>query len=148
MNSPQYDEKNTEFVLRFDGCSKGNPGLAGAGAVIYDENFEIWSGYQFVGEKATNNMAEYNGLLIGLRESVNKGIKYLKVEGDSLLVIKQMTGEYRVNSENLIELYNEAKNLEKQFITVSYHHILRNKNKRADELANQSLLKNKKDNFI
>jgi ribonuclease HI len=135
------NQRSEEFILRFDGCSKGNPGLAGAGAVIYNNDVEVWSHYEFVGEKATNNIAEYHGLLIGLKEAVNKNIQNLKIEGDSLLVIKQMKGEYKVNSENLIELYKEAKNLDKQIKFVSYEHILRNKNKRADKLANQGLPK-------
>ena len=128
-----------EYLLPFDGCSKGNPGKAGAGAVIYKNNTEIWSKSLFIGNKNTNNEAEYTGLLIGLEEAIDMGIKNLCVEGDSLLVINQMTGKYKVKSENLILLYNKAKELEKRFDVIIYNHIYRNLNKRADELANLSV---------
>ena len=128
---PEFD-----FKLNFDGCSKGNPGLAGAGAVIYHFNKEYWTNYFFVGEKFTNNHAEYTGLILGLQQAKEFGIKYLKVEGDSMLVINQMKGIYKCKSDNLIELYNKAKELEKHFEKIEYCHIFRNKNKRADELSN------------
>ena len=76
-----------------------------------------------VGENATNNYAEYMGLIIGLEKAVDMKIKKLFVEGDSMLVIKQMKGEYKVNSSNLIELYKEAKNWEKHFDVIYYNHI-------------------------
>jgi len=125
-----------DFRLNFDGCSKGNPGLAGAGAVIYKFDKEYWTNYFFVGEKFTNNHAEYAGLILGLQQAKEFGIKYLKVEGDSLLVINQMKGLYKCRSENLFELYNKAKELEEHFEKIEYVHVLRNKNKRADELSN------------
>jgi len=131
---PEYD-----FKLNFDGCSKGNPGLAGAGAVIYNYNTELWSNYLFIGEKFTNNHAEYSGLILGLERAVVLGIKNLKVEGDSLLVINQMKGIYKCKSDNLLELYNEAKKLEQKFDKIEYEHVLRNKNKRADELSNKAI---------
>lgn len=136
------------FKLKFDGCSKGNPGLAGAGAVIYlnDDNDndneleEIWAASQFIGTKATNNEAEYNGLIIGLKKAIELNIKELNVEGDSLLVIKQMLGEYNVKSENLFKLYNEAKEYQKQFKNITFSHIYRINNKRADQLSNMALI--------
>lgn len=128
---PEYD-----FKLNFDGCSKGNPGLAGAGAVIYKHDKEFWTNYFFVGDKFTNNHAEYEGLILGLKQAKEFGIRYLKVEGDSLLVINQMKGLYQCKSENLIDLYNAAKKLEEHFAKIEYVHVLRNKNKRADELSN------------
>ena len=124
------------FKLQFDGCSKNNPGLAGAGAVIYHENDELWSDYFFVGEKATNNHAEYAGLILGLQKAIQMEIKDLTVEGDSLLVINQMNGKYKCNSTNLIELYDKAKKLSSNFNHINFIHIYRNNNKRADELSN------------
>ena len=62
------------YTLFFDGCSKGNPGRAGAGAVIYKNHLEVYADSLFVGEKKTNNVAEYNGLLLGLHEAVSRGI--------------------------------------------------------------------------
>jgi len=130
-----------EYKLQFDGCSKSNPGIAGAGAVIYKFNEEIYSKIQFVGNNSTNNVAEYTGLIIGLKLAIEMGIKNIAVEGDSLLVIKQMKGEYKVKSENLIDLYNEAKQLIKNFEFISFNHIYRNNNKRADELSNLAITK-------
>jgi len=131
MNNIDFDYK-----LFFDGASKGNPGLAGAGAVIYNGEKEIWYGHKFIGEKATNNEAEYGGLIIGLNKAIELNIKSLLVNGDSLLVINQMTGKYKCNSENLLPFYNIAKELNKQFDNIQYYHVYRNFNKRADELSN------------
>lgn len=130
------DNITNGFKLQFDGCSKNNPGLAGAGAVIYHEEDELWSDHFFVGENATNNHAEYAGLILGLQQAIVLGIKSLTVEGDSLLVINQMTGKYKCNSQNLIELYDKAKELEDKFENICFVHIYRNKNKKADELSN------------
>ena len=132
--------KEIEYLLQFDGCSKGNPGKAGSGAVIYKNKNEIWSKSLYIGDKNTNNEAEYIGLIIGLEEAINIGIQHLYVEGDSLLVIKQMKGEYKVKAENLYKLYENAKKVEKQFTSVSYNHVYRDKNKRADLLSNLALI--------
>jgi ribonuclease HI len=143
QNNKQEEAKifpEIEYRLQFDGCSKKNPGLAGAGAVIYKYSKEIWSGCLFVGTNATNNYAEYSGLIIGLEKAVELNIKALHVEGDSLLVINQMTGKYKCNSENLIEQHNKAKELAAKFDSINFVHIFRNKNARADELSNKSVI--------
>jgi ribonuclease HI len=129
------------YVLFFDGCCKGNPGPGGAGAVIYNNGVEIWADCAFVGKKVTNNIAEYTGLIVGLKQAAKVGIKNLAVNGDSQLVIKQMNGVYKVSSENLIELYKTAKQLEKLFDIISYNHVYRKDNKRADALSNDGLVK-------
>ena len=134
-----------EYKLQFDGCSKSNPGIAGAGAVIYKFNEEISNKIKFVGNNETNNVAEYTGLIIGLKEAINLGITKLIVEGDSMLVIKQMKGEYKVKSSNLINLYNEAKELAKMFEFIVFSHIYRENNKRADELSNIAISKDNLD---
>ena len=135
------ENKNLEnnYVLQFDGCSKGNPGLAGAGAVILKNGKEIWCDSLFVSEKATNNQAEYAGLILGLKAAIELQISELHVEGDSALVIRQINGEYNVHSSNLLELYEAAKQLQTNFKTISFSHIYRDKNKRADELANSAV---------
>ena len=84
-------------------------------------------------------------LIIGLKEAINLGIKEIDVEGDSMLVIKQMKGEYKVKSTNLIKLYNEAKVLEKEFNIITFKHIYRENNKRADELSNMAISKDNLD---
>jgi len=131
----------SEYLLKFDGCSKGNPGVSGAGAVIYNNDNEIWMKSVYVGDKNTNNEAEYTGLIIGLTEAINLNIKNLAVEGDSLLVIKQMKGEYAVKSENLKDLHEVAKKLSDTFETITFNHIYRNNNERADELSNIAIQK-------
>ena len=127
------------YVLFFDGCSKGNPGNAGAGAVLYKNEEETWSQSLMVGIKQTNNYAEYMGLIIGLEEAVRLRIIKLIVKGDSLLVIKQMKGEYKVKSPNIIELYNRAMTLANQLPKVEFIHVYRKYNKRADALSNEAL---------
>ena len=128
-----------QYTLFFDGCSKGNPGPAGAGAVLYQGNTEIWAKSIFVGKNSTNNVAEYTGLIIGLHEAVNKNIKQLTVKGDSMLVIKQMKGEYKVNSKDMQRLYENAKSFEKSFDKIVYEHVYREHNKRADQLSNEGV---------
>jgi len=133
------------YKLFFDGCSKGNPGIAGAGAVIYNHfNKEIWSKSSFVGKKETNNVAEYSGLILGLEEVVEMGgsIRNLIIKGDSKLVIEQMKGNYKVNSPNLLQLYKKAKELllKGNFESIDFIHVYRNENKRADELSNLGLV--------
>tara|TARA_B110000879_G_scaffold70135_1_gene97948 strand:+ start:3274 stop:3768 length:495 start_codon:yes stop_codon:yes gene_type:complete len=131
--------KPTEYVLFFDGCSKRNPGPAGAGAVIYHNGVEIWSKSLFVGSKETNNVAEYMGMIIGIEEAKNRGIHKLLVKGDSNLVIQQMNGKFKVKSHNLIKLYLRARKSVESFHSIEFQHVYRTDNKRADELANISL---------
>ena len=135
---------SSSYTLFFDGCSKGNPGLAGSGAVIYNHlNKEIWYKSSFVGKKETNNVAEYSGLILGLEEALynNKEIRNLIIKGDSKLVIEQMKGNYKVNSQNLLQLYKKAKELIQlgNFENIDFIHVYRNENKRADELSNLGL---------
>ena len=132
----------TTFKMNFDGCSKGNPGNSGAGAVIYNNlNNEIWNNSVYVGDNTTNNVAEYLGCILGLEQCVNLEIKNLIIEGDSQLIIKQLLGEYKVKSETMIPLYEKATTLLKFFDNIEIKHVYRKFNKRADELSNLGLLK-------
>jgi ribonuclease HI len=139
---PELDNKIIEYKLNFDGCSKGNPGLSGAGAVIYHFNIEIWAEGLYIGKNYTNNYSEYMGLIFGLQQAKKLNIKNLIVEGDSLLVINQMKGKYKCNSADLLNLYRQAKELEKSFERIEYYHIYRNYNKRSDQLANNAIRRN------
>ena len=89
----------------------------------------------------TNNEAEYMGLLIGMRKAVEMGIDSLLIRGDSQLIIRQMKGEYKVKSDALKPLYNEALQLASSIPTIQYEHVYRTFNKRADKLSNLGLLK-------
>lgn len=131
---PEFD-----FKIYFDGCSKGNPGISGAGACITYLDDEIWCGSKFVGKFMTNNYAEYMGLIFGLKQAIELNIKKITVVGDSLLVINHMNNIYQCKSINLIPLYEEAKELEKHFEAITYQHVLRNNNKRADYLSNKAI---------
>jgi len=131
------------FTLMFDGGSSGNPGLAGAGAVIYKENVEIWVGAFYVGSNETNNTAEYYGVIFGLEEAVRRNIVNISVYGDSELIIKQIMGKYKVKAKHLIPLYDRVMVLVGYFDTITFNHIPRNQNTRADELSNIGRLLNK-----
>lgn len=127
-----------EYTLNFDGASKGNPGLSGAGMVIYKNGYEIWSSYKFVGYK-TNNQAEYSALIFGLKGAIKLGISSLSVLGDSLLVINQVNGIFKVKSASLEPLHKEVIILKDQFKYIDFSHVYREYNKRADELSNLAL---------
>ena len=124
----------------FDGCSKGNPGPGGAGAVIYADKEEICAQCVYVGNNVTNNYSEYTGIKIGLEQATGLGIKTLTVYGDSLLVVKQMAGLYKVKSSNLLGIYANCKELADSFEKIEFIHVYRDKNKRADGLSNDGLL--------
>ena len=125
------------YSLFFDGCAKGNPGKCGAGAVLYKDDQEIWAGSKFFG-KNTNNYAEYGGLILGLEKAFELEIKDLNVYGDSMLVIKQMRGEYKVNAPNLKDLYTRAKAISRT-MNIKFEHVYRENNVRADELSNLAI---------
>jgi ribonuclease HI len=133
-----YEEP--EYFLYFDGCCKGNPGPAGAGSVLYRGEFEISSKSEFVGSKETNNVAEYCALIMGLKDTLSLGVRNITVRCDNLLIIKQITGKYKVNSSVMMNYYDRVIDLAKQFKYIDFEHIPREKNKRADQLANIGLL--------
>lgn len=129
----------TEFVLYFDGCSKGNPGHAGIGAVIYKKGVEYWTDCKYIGNKRTNNEAEYSALIFGLKYAIDLGIKRLSVCGDSLLIVNQVNKIYKVKNPNLVDMYNEVIKLKTHFDYIDFNHVYRKDNKRADQLSNLGL---------
>ena len=129
------------YLLQFDGCSKGHPGMAAAGAVLYKNDIEIWSGGKFLGYNETNNYAEYMGLIMGLSKAIEFNISDLIVEGDSMLIIKQMNGHNKVRSSNISELHKLAMQLKLKFSNIVFQHVYREDNKRADELCNKEIEK-------
>ena len=127
------------YTLYFDGASRGNPGKASYGIVVFDEKgTEVMIDRGFIGI-ATNNVAEYCGLLRGLLICEKMGIKNLSVKGDSNLVIQHVTGKWKVRNENLKKIYKQIKEIDQKFKSISYEHVYRKFNKRADALANQAL---------
>ncbi len=126
------------YSLYFDGGSRGNPGHAGSGYVIKSESGTIViSGSIYCGIN-TNNFAEYTGLLEGLKAIKTLNPTSIKIYGDSLLVVNQINGKYKVNAPNLIPLYRQCVELLKN-IKFEISHIARSLNKEADEMANKAM---------
>lgn len=122
----------------FDGGSRGNPGIAGAGYVLYDTNNNpIDAGTVFVGMNSTNNVSEYSGL-IGLLEAAEKhGVTNLKIYGDSMLVINQITGKWQCSHKDMKALNRQAMlYLDNENLQWEATHLRRKLNKVADRLSN------------
>jgi ribonuclease HI len=135
---PRFD-----WVLRFDGGSRGNPGEAGCGAVIYASQKatlkEVWCGYFYMGKHLTNNQAEYGGLIEGLKQCITMKLKSIEIQGDSQLIIRQVQGTYACRNEKLKPLYEKVHKLLAKLSLISFKHIARSENDRADELANLAM---------
>jgi len=126
-------------TLYTDGGARGNPGPAGIGFVVMSETGEERAAAgRYLGE-VTNNVAEYEALLAGLRTARALGVDELLVRADSELVVKQMRGEYRVKHPNLRPLFVAAQELVRGFSKVRFEHVRRADNARADELANEAM---------
>ena len=122
-----------------DGASRGNPGEAGAGIAILDEKGnELVGTGQYLGQ-CTNNEAEYRALLFGLVKCGEFGRGEIKAHLDSELIVKQIRGEYRVKHPNLKPLFQETIEKLSEFASFSITHVRREKNSRADSLANQAI---------
>ena len=122
----------------FDGASRGNPGKAGAGALMINSDGKVvWEKALFLGEK-TNNEAEYMALITLLKAAKEQGIRSLSVFGDSKLVISQVSRQWKINLPHLRLLAQEAWTLS-EGMDISYHWIPREKNKRADILSNEGI---------
>jgi ribonuclease HI len=129
----------SSLVLYSDGGSRGNPGPAGAGAVLCDPNGEaLLRLKRFLG-RATNNEAEYQALLMGLEAARDQGAHELDIRLDSELIVKQLKGQYKVKSPHLKPLFQRARELLRGFDRVSIMHIRRELNSEADRLANQAM---------
>ncbi len=128
--------KNQKLIIFSDGGSRGNPGPAGCGAVVYNSKRKIIAKIgQYIGIN-TNNQAEYRALILGLERA--KKLKAIEVLCylDSELVVKQLNREYRVKDKNLEPLFIKIHNLTLGFKSVTFKHIRREKNKEADRLVN------------
>lgn len=122
-----------------DGAARGNPGAAGCGAVICDEAGKVLKELRRYLGHATNNVAEYEGLLMGLEEVLRLGGKRVRVQSDSELLVRQLNGLYRVKDEKLKKLYKKALDLLQHLEAYRIVHIAREYNRLADELANQAI---------
>lgn len=124
-----------------DGGSRGNPGPAAIGVVIFDENRQILQEYNECIGESTNNRAEYKALIKGLELATAHCRKEIVCCLDSELVVRQLTGSYRIKSEPLKKLFYVLKNREEAFEKVVYNHVKRNNPyiQRADKLVNEAL---------
>jgi ribonuclease HI len=127
------------YQANVDGGSRGNPGPAAYGVVVRDPRGEIVARLKKYIGKNTNNVAEYFGLIAALDYAQNHGIRALRVESDSELMVKQMRGQYKVKSEELKPLFERAKKMSQTFESFRISHIYREQNKEADALVNQAL---------
>ena len=125
-------------VANIDGGARGNPGPAGYGVRIEAADGAITELKESVG-MATNNVAEYRGLIAALAWAARHGINQLQVRSDSLLLVKQMLGEYRVKNAALQALWTEARGLARQIGDVRFEHVRRELNQDADRLANEAM---------
>jgi ribonuclease HI len=125
--------------LYTDGAARGNPGPAGAGAVIVSPDGHIVAKIgKFLGD-STNNVAEYMGLILGLRRAKAMGIKELDVFSDSELLVRQLAGEYAVKADHLKPLHEEAKALLAAFSAIQVRHVPREENAQADAMSNRAI---------
>ena len=123
-----------------DGGSRGNPGVAGSGSVVYDENGATLSEIAYVvGQKSSNNVAEYHGLLRGLEAARDLGATEVDVYMDSKLVVEQMSGRWKIKHPDMKKLALDARDLASGFSSVTYSWVPRAKNKKADELSNVAM---------
>jgi ribonuclease HI len=125
--------------LHVDGASRGNPGEAGFGVHVTDpEGAEVAGLFGYLG-RATNNVAEYQALLAGLRFALARGATAVEVFSDSELLVRQLEGRYRVKNPGLVPLHREARSLLARFERARLSHVPREQNREADALANRAV---------
>lgn len=132
-------QDNSRLTMYIDGASRGNPGPAAVGVVLLDAvGRHVLSISSYIGE-TTNNQAEYRALITGLTEAAKLNAGHLDIKSDSELLVRQITGRYRVRNADLMPLFRKAKGLLQSFGSFSISHIPRKQNAAADALANQAL---------
>jgi ribonuclease HI len=129
------------WQLFTDGASKGNPGPAGAGWVlINDQNSESVKEGKFLGQ-ATNNEAEYQALILGLQRAWSCGVQEIRIHMDSELLVRQLNGLYRVKNPRLALFFHQVQDLLLKFSKYDIIHIPREQNREADRMANEAIRK-------
>ena len=128
-----------KLTVNVDGGARGNPGAAAIGAVVRDSRGEI---VEERGERigrATNNVAEYRALLLGIELAAAHGADQLELIGDSELIVRQVEGRYKVKDATMKELHGQVKEALEPFAEWSIHHVRREQNADADRLVNAAL---------
>lgn len=128
------------MIIHSDGAARGNPGPAGAGAVVEDTHGRVVAEVcKYLSDDMTNNQAEYHAMILATKEALEKGATRIKIYADSELVVKQINGEYKVKNGGIKPLFEEMKTLLKKVGSYTVEYIPREKNKRADKLANLAI---------
>jgi ribonuclease HI len=131
----------SKFQMFFDGGAVPNPGECAGAFVIYDsDGNQVACGGKYI-SYGTNNEGEYNGLLLGLETCLEMGISNVHIRGDSKLVVEQVSNRWKVNKPNLQALHQRAVELFCKVGNVEIVHVLRNENKVADQLSDQTISK-------
>jgi ribonuclease H / adenosylcobalamin/alpha-ribazole phosphatase len=128
-----------EVVVWTDGGARGNPGPAGFGVVVMTPGGTVLAQLAEGIGWATNNVAEYRGVIAGLEQALALGARRVRVRADSLLVVNQQNGLWKVRNPALRELWAETRRLAGQFERVIWEHVPRERNRRADALANRAM---------
>lgn len=137
---PVHDRPAPTMIVAYvDGGSRGNPGPAGYGARIEDADGELIEELWGSLGRATNNVAEYEGLIAALTFCATHGHRRVTVRSDSQLLVRQMRGEYRVRNEGLRPLFQSATALVRRIGSVEFEHVPREQNTEADRLANMAM---------
>ena len=123
-------------IVNCDGAARGNPGPAGAGAVVVDEDGAVLAEVAEGLGETTNNVAEYTAVIRGLEEAQRLGASEVLLRSDSQLLINQLTGRYRVKAPHLQPLHKRVRDLMRAFTRVDLEHVPRERNTAADSLAN------------
>jgi ribonuclease HI len=128
-----------KVVINVDGGSRGNPGPAGIAAVATDPSGEILAERSETIGKATNNVAEYRALLLGIELAKELEADEAEFVGDSLLIVEQVRGKWKVKQDHLRPLHTKVKDALRELPSWSIRHVKRDENTRADELLNDAL---------
>lgn len=128
-----------KLIIYTDGGARGNPGPAGLGVIIYNEKQEVVAELSEYLGVSTNNQAEYQAVIAALKKAQELGAKEVDFFLDSELVVRQLNREYKVKNQELAPLFLAIHNLSINFKKIIYTHIPREKNARADALANQAM---------
>jgi ribonuclease HI len=138
-SEPDVKPRAAAFQANIDGGSRGNPGPASYGVVVRNERGEIVAKLKKYIGRMTNNVAEYYGLIAALDYAQSNGVRALRIESDSELLVQQMRGHYKVKSPDLRPLFERAKKMSQTFESFRIDHVYREQNTEADALANEAL---------
>jgi len=127
------------YRANIDGGSRGNPGPAAYGVIVRDGRGEVVAKLKKYIGRSTNNVAEYYGLIAALDYAESHGVRAIRIESDSELLVKQMRGQYKVKSEDLRPFFERAQKMSKAFDSFRIEHVYREQNREADALANEAL---------